>query len=144
MGRPQQPPFSFLRPLGRVIYSIPEMPDLTPEDRQRIYEEEKFRLEAQQQLKAEQAGKSLGTGQKITLGCFILIIGFALLLAIGGMMGQHETERFEALTPDQKRAENIKSCVNLEQSWAFKTYSELSPDERKLKLSCDLLLERPQ
>ncbi len=52
--------------------------ELTPEDRQRIYAEERARLEAQDQLKAEKSGRSFaGAG----LGCIALIVMAVLAFA---------------------------------------------------------------
>lgn len=55
------------------------MPELTPEDRQRIYAEEKARLEAQEQLKTEKASKDLASAG---IGCLILIVVGGLAFAL--------------------------------------------------------------
>ena len=47
------------------------MPELSPEEKKKIYEEEKARLEAQEKLKKEQADKKK---TKKTIGCLIFII----------------------------------------------------------------------
>lgn len=54
--------------------------ELSPEERQRIYAEEKARLEAQQALKAE---KKPGWGKRM-LGCLGIAIGAIIALAIIG------------------------------------------------------------
>lgn len=60
------------------------MTELTPEERQRIFEEEKARKEAQEELKLEEQaknGKTIGIG---CLGLIAIIIILSLLLSMCG------------------------------------------------------------
>jgi len=69
------------------------------------------------------------------------VIALLVILAIiGSMMEQSESAKFNALTPEQKYAKTVQNCVELERGWAFKTYSELTLEERKIKFSCDAVL----
>ena len=109
--------------------------ELTPEERQRIYEEEKARMEIQQELQEQ----NKGTGRGSLLGYVFLGI-FALcfiLVVIGSMAERADSQRFDALSPEQKRAQTLRNCASLEADWAFKTYSELTQLERKMKASCE-------
>src|ERR1035438_9172901 len=109
--------------------------ELTPEERQRIYEEEKARMEIQQELQEQ----NKGTGRGSLLGYVFLGI-FALcfiLVVIGSMTERADSQRFDALSPEQKRAQTLRNCASLEADWAFKTYSELTQLERKMKASCE-------
>jgi hypothetical protein len=56
---------------------------LTPEERRRIYEEEKARLEAQQQLRAQLSPPPKKKGGGFLMGCLV-VIGVLLLLGIIG------------------------------------------------------------
>jgi hypothetical protein len=56
------------------------MADLTPAERERIYQEEKARKEAQDQLKKEEATKNVKNG---CLGC-LGVIGLLILIAFAG------------------------------------------------------------
>src|SRR5437588_12255704 len=55
---------------------------LTPEERQRIYEEEKARIEAQERIKAEQASKTSSTAMAGCVG-LIFIVAFLLFMLSG-------------------------------------------------------------
>lgn len=112
--------------------------DLTPEERQRIYFEEKARLEARQTLEAE--NKKTGCGSTIGIVLLSVVALLVVLTIIGAMMEQSDSAKFNALTPEQKHAKTVQNCVELERGWAFKTYSELTPEERKIKFSCDAIL----
>lgn len=57
---------------------------------------------------------------------------------VGAMMNDADTARFNALTPEEKRAKTVKNCIEIEQGFAFKLYSELTPEERRMKASCDV------
>lgn len=60
------------------------MAELTPEERQKIYEEEKARKEAQDTLKKDQSKKQSEKVAKGCLGCLVvIIIGFAVLSIFG-------------------------------------------------------------
>lgn len=54
------------------------MPDLTPEEKQKIYAEEKARLEAQEKLKKEQQAKQ---SKNLGIGCLVIII-IGIILAV--------------------------------------------------------------
>ena len=116
--------------------------ELTPEERQQIYLEEKSRLEAHDQPDAE--SKQTGAGSilgRIALGIIALLV---VLWIIGNAMEQNEDTRFNALSPEQQHAETVRNCAELERGWAFKLYSELTPEERRIKLSCDEILSSPE
>jgi len=55
------------------------------------------------------------------------------------MQRDHEAE-FNALTPEQQHERTVSSCMELERDWAFKLYSELTPEERRAKFTCDVIL----
>ena len=60
------------------------MVHLTPEERERIYEEEKARHEAQERIKRESPeGQRKEAKKQIAGGCLQIIIGL-ILLGIGG------------------------------------------------------------
>ena len=82
--------------------------ELTPEERQRIYLEEKARLEAHEQPDAERtqtgAGSILG---QMALGIIALLI---VLWIIGSAMEQNEDTRFNALSPEKRQhAETVRN-----------------------------------
>jgi hypothetical protein len=108
-----------------------EINKMTPEDRQRVYLEEKARLEIRQKLQRESQGKTIGCALLAILG--ILVI----LFMAGSVIEENSTTKFNALTPDQQRAETLRNCASLERGWEFKIYSELTPQERRLKASCE-------
>jgi len=81
--------------------------ELTPEERQRIYEEEKVRIEARDRIKAERRGKAFGcTG----IGCAVVLGVFALFWILGSMSEASKT-------PEQRAKEEVDSCV---QTWQLK------------------------
>jgi len=53
---------------------------LTPEERQRIYEEEKARHEAQDRLRAEKSTKR-------NIGCLFVLVGFVVLIVVAAIIG---------------------------------------------------------
>lgn len=67
----------------------------------------------------------------------VSLIAAILLLVILAVFGGRE----RALTPEQRHAERVQTCIELERAWAFKLYSELTPEERQVKFGCDVLLE---
>jgi len=112
--------------------------DLTPEDRERIYLEERARLEAREPTEA--AGERTGVGTflgRIVLGIISLLV---VLWIIGSAMQRNQEAEFNALTPEQKHERTVSSCMEIERDWAFKMYSELTPEERRTKFSCDAIL----
>jgi hypothetical protein len=58
---------------------MPNVPDLTPEERQRIYQEEKARSEAQEQIKKDARAKKTQVGCIGCLGLVALIVVVAFL-----------------------------------------------------------------
>jgi hypothetical protein len=59
---------------------------LTPEERKRIYEEEKVRVEAQSQIKAENSKK---VGGCVGIGCLSLVGIFVVLWIMGSLSGNN-------------------------------------------------------
>ena len=85
------------------------MAELTPEERQKIYLEEKARLEVRQQLE----GKKTGVGKVIGI---IVLCGFGLLILlmiIGSLMEQSQDAEFSKLTPAQRHAKTLENCTEL-------------------------------
>jgi len=68
---------------------------LTPEERQRIYEEEKARHEAQNRLRAEKSTKR-------NIGCLFVFIGFVVLMIVSAIIG--------SLTKSPKTASSTSSA----------------------------------
>jgi cytoskeletal protein RodZ len=115
------------------------MADLTPEERQKIYLEEKARLEARRQLEGNKtsAGKVIGY---IVLGVLGLLV---ILFVIGSAMQQSEDAAFKKLTPEQRHAQTLQNCAKLLKSFEYNTYSELSVTEREAKAACTEQLLHP-
>jgi hypothetical protein len=115
------------------------MADLTPEERQRIYLDEKVRLEVRQELE----GKKTSAGKVIGY-TFLSIIGlFVVLLIIGSAMQQSDTDAFNRLTPAQRHAKTLENCASLLKSYEYKTYSELSVTDRQVQAACTEQLSHP-
>jgi len=95
------------------------MPELTPEERQRIYAEEKARLETRRELESEKRKSKLGT-----IGVWILWVVVGLLaLGIFGMMRQQA--RLDSLTPEQRRVAKTQSCLTvLTSAWDRYEYTD--------------------
>lgn len=116
------------------------MADLTPEERERIYLEEKARLEARSELQAKKGGCG-----NIALVVILCIVGlFVVVMIIGNMEEQREHAEWQKLTPEERHQKTMKNCANFLLSIAYKTYSELSTSERKIKDACELQLELPK
>ena|SRR3990167_4333807 len=64
------------------------MSALSPEEKQRIYEEEKARMEAQENVKNEASAKTAKLATKGCLGCLGLI---AAIVVIGALVGSFST-----------------------------------------------------
>lgn len=117
------------------------MADLTPEERERIYLEEKARLEARRELES----RKIGAGKVI--GYFVLaIVGLLVMLFVFGIATeesreQSETATYNKLTPDEKNAQIEKNCTAFLASIYYKTYSELSVEERQKKAVCEMELD---
>ena len=115
------------------------MPDLTPEERHRIYQDEKARLEVRRELE----GRKTSVGKVI--GIVVLCgIGFLVVLFIfGNAMEQSQDAAFEKLTPEQRHTKTLENCGSILKSMEFKTYSELSVTERQMTSACDEQLLHP-
>lgn len=107
---------------------------LTPEERQKIYLEEKARLEVRTEL--QQQKKGLGIGSFLGLSALGVIAFILFLLMIGSSMDSDSSAKFRALTPTQQHAKTLETCAKLRRSWAFKTYSELTQEQRQALYSC--------
>jgi hypothetical protein len=99
--------------------------DLTPEERRRIYEEEKARVEAQAEIKSERRHE---TGNTIAFGCLI-VIGFFLVIFFGSMISDkfdNKPTKPEPLTEEQKLQ---RGCAYLKATLSNKPISDLSIDD---------------
>ncbi len=79
--------------------------ELTPAEKQKIYEEEKARLEAQEQVKKEQQELK---NKNTNMGCLVLIGIFLFLAFIGSFCGNKTTET-ALKDPATARREMIES-----------------------------------
>jgi hypothetical protein len=115
------------------------MAELTPEERQKIYLEEKARLEVRRELEGQKtsAGKIIGY---VILGVLGLLV---VLFIIGSAMEQSSDTAFKNLTLAQRHAKTLQNCAELLKSWEFKTYSELSVTERRMQAACTEQLRHP-
>ena len=129
-----------LSALACMVIRSAIMADLTPEERQKIYLEEKARLEVRRELLEE---SKTSTGK--VFGYIILgICGLLILLFIAGSaMEKMKDDQFANLTPQQRHAKTLENCTELMKSWEFKTYSELSVEERRMKAACTEQLAHP-
>lgn len=115
------------------------MTDLTPEERRKIYLEEKARMEIRQELQ----GKKSGAGRVIGIIVLAGIGLMAVLFVIGSALESSRDAEFNGLSPEQRRVETLKNCVSLMQSWRFKTYGEMSILERQMQAACAEQLRHP-
>jgi hypothetical protein len=83
-----------LTPEGKVPMN------LSPEERQRIYEEEKARLEARENLRPKR-------GHPFLVGCFVVIVAFFVLAAILGSRHSPPSETPSAPTSQPARSDWI-------------------------------------
>jgi hypothetical protein len=116
-----------------------KMAELTPEERERIYLEEKARLEIRQEL----APKKTSVGKVIGV---VLLCGFGLLMflvIIGSIREQQDDAAWKNLTPQERHQKTLQNCAELLKGWEFKTYSELSVTERQMKAACEAQLLHP-
>jgi len=100
------------------------MPELTPEEKQRIYEEEKARLEARRiyeeeeaQIEAQiEAQKIHNVGVSIRQGCIIfiiaIIVGIIFLIRAGGVKPPSKPLPAERSLPQKTKKEIPKSKVS--------------------------------
>jgi hypothetical protein len=115
------------------------MAELTPEERQRIYLEEKARLEVRRELE----GKKTGAGRVIGYVVLCVVGLLVFLFIVGSAIQQSEDADFSKLTPAQRHAKTLENCASLVNSMRYKTYSELSVTERQMKEACTEQLEHP-
>jgi hypothetical protein len=109
--------------------------DLTPEERRRIYLEEQARIEIRREIQGKRtasAGKVVGIILLCALGLVIVMLIF------GANLERQEHAAFQQLTPAQQEQAAWRACIEFLNSpdIRFKTYSELSLDERRMKVSC--------
>jgi hypothetical protein len=64
------------------------MPELSPEERERIYQEEKARKEAQGRIKQEESAKAMKTG---CLGCLGIIVLVVVIGAVASLFNSGDT-----------------------------------------------------
>lgn len=115
------------------------MLDLTPEERQRIYLEEKARLEVRPERDVEKPRVGSGVGTMVLYGIGLLLV----LFIIGIVIKQLQQDDWNRLTPKQQHQKTLENCVYLLKSWEFKTYSELSVTERRMQAACSEQLLHP-
>ncbi len=115
------------------------MAELTPEERQKIYLEEKARWEVRREFE----------GPKINIGKVVMYVFFGglallvVLLILGSEMEQSHETAWNNLTTEQRHAKTLENCATFIKSMEFKTYSELSVEERKMKAACTEQLLNP-
>ncbi|HYL74957.1 MAG TPA: hypothetical protein VEU96_12175 [Bryobacteraceae bacterium] len=115
------------------------MADLTPEERQRIYMEEKARLEVRRELE----GKKTSPGKVIGI-VTLCIVGLLVSLFILGNIRQHlDDAAQEKLTPEARHAQTLENCAKAIELFKFKTYSELSEYDRRMLAACTEQLKHP-
>ena len=75
---------------------------------------------------------------------FVVIVGLVMLFAIIGSIGSDTTpSRTEvSLSPLDPKALERRDCREFLSSIAFKLYSELTEDQRKLKLYCEIVVAK--
>jgi hypothetical protein len=108
------------------------MPDLTPEERHRIYQEEKARFEAQSALRVEHRNK---TKSGWMLGC-LWIVGIGVALIIIGIATTSDTRTTTAPTTPLTEQEKLeRGCQVVKLTLGAKRISELSVEDlRKIQL----------
>jgi hypothetical protein len=115
------------------------LPDLTLEERQRIYQEEKARLEARRELE----GKKTSIGKVIGIIVLCVIGLLVVMFMIGSGIEQSDADAFKRLTPEQRHRKTLENCADMVKSMEFKTYTELSVTERQMKAACTEQLLHP-
>jgi len=113
--------------------------ELTPEERQKIYLEEKARLEVRRELEGQKTSPAKVIGYAI-LGVLGLLV---VLFIIGSAMEQSSDTAFNNLTPEQQHAKTLETCASLLKLYEFKTYSELSVTDRQTQAACTEQLQHP-
>ena len=115
------------------------MSGLTPEERQKIYLEEKARLEVRRELEGQKTGA--GT---IILYIVLGVVGLLVVIfVIGSVVQESDDAAFRSLTPEQRHQKTLQSCANLLKSMEYKTYNELSEFDRRVKVTCSEQLAHP-
>jgi hypothetical protein len=115
--------------------------ELSPEDRQRIYEEEKARIEARTEIEAQQPKPPSimqQAGRGLKFGCLIIIGGVVLLFAVGSLIedsDSHHTTSSAPSTPMSSEEALKRGCQVVRVQYGSKPISELSVDDlQKIKL----------
>jgi|SRR5579863_6608981 len=107
------------------------MADLTPEERQRIYQEEKARFEAQSALKAEHRSK---TTSGWMVGC-LWIVGIVVGMLILGILMTSSTTTTTPEAPLTETEKLQRGCRLIKLTLGDKPISELSVEDlRKIQL----------
>lgn len=107
------------------------MPDLTPEERQRIYLEEKARFEAQSALKSARRDKR---ASGFMIGC-LWIVGIVVGLFIIGSVMTDSSNTTPPDTPLTGQEKLERGCRVIKLQYGDKPISELSiEDLRKIQL----------
>lgn len=107
------------------------MADLTPEERHRIYQEEKVRFEAQSALKAGRRNKTT-SGWKI--GCLWIVGILAALVFIGGLLDDNSTST-KPVAPLTEQEKMERGCQVVKLTLGDKPISQLSIDDlQKIQL----------
>jgi hypothetical protein len=104
-----------------------KMPELTQEEKQRIYEEEKTRLEAQERLKAEKKKKD---EKNVYIGCSVVIIIcviIGVIIYIGGSSGTKSVKQ-------EDKSQEIASYNNSAPPTGFRNFNWGSSPSASLKL----------
>jgi hypothetical protein len=109
------------------------MPDLSPEERQRIYLEEKARHEIRHEIE----GKKTSFGKVIGISVLCVIALLILLAVIGSSMEESQSAAWQKLSPEQQHQKARDACAEFAKDMQYKLYSEYTQDERKMKASCE-------
>jgi len=109
------------------------MSDLSPDERQRIYLEEKARHEIRQEME----GTKTSFGKVIGITVFGVIALVILLAVIGSSMEESRSAAWQKLSPEQQHQQARDACAEFAKDMQYKLYSEYTQDERKMKASCE-------
>ena len=102
------------------------MSELTPEDKRRIYEEEKTRIEAQQQIKRKISRKT----KPSTWGCLVLIILLGIVIGITALRKPSDTG--SDLTIPKREEVELKVFENVTPLKVFDWVAGMLPDPPNL------------
>jgi hypothetical protein len=78
---------------------------------------------------------------KILVTLVIVLVAFICLL-IG--TAAENARNAPVLTPEQRHAQTLKSCAEMEELFRFKFYSEMSEYDRRMLYYCELQLAYPR